>query len=85
MDKGFNFLLLAGLFAIVVGSVAYSANTNCYEVIPPQGLMQQIFLDKCSGNTWVLVRADLEDNNPKEFTHRWAPINFTDGEAVWKK
>lgn len=69
------------------GIVKYDTNTACYEIIPPQGKMDTMLLDKCKGQTLVLVKEDFDedgDGKTEGYTYRWTPIRFMDGgEPLW--
>jgi hypothetical protein len=62
-----------------------SAGVPCFEVIPaaanviPYG---PILVDRCTGHTWVLARAEAGDAKGKSFAFRWFPLAIIPQEAV---
>ena len=80
---------LASLVLVLYGVIIYDANAVCYEIIPPQGRMDTVLLDKCRGQTLTLIKKDFdedEDGKTDGYTYRWATIGIAQGsEPFWKE
>ena len=89
MKKSHVLFGLTSLILVLYGIIKYDTNTACYEIIPPQGKMDTMLLDKCKGRTFVLVKESFdegEDGNAGGFTYRWTTIRFVEGgEPFWSE
>jgi len=87
MKKSHILFGLATLLLVLYGIIKYDTNTVCYEIIPPQGKMDTMLLDKCKGQTLVLVKEEFDENNDgkhERYTYRWTTIRFmSGGEPAW--
>jgi hypothetical protein len=66
----------------------YDTNSACYEIIPSQYPVGTIFLDKCKGQTRILIKEDVDENEDGKadgYTYLWGRIGFADGEPIWRK
>ncbi len=83
------FLLIPLLLTGCLNESKISQN-QCYEIYTSPDL-QPIKLDKCTGETWILVKNNFTDQGKdlNKFAHRWAPILTDHEEAIlsypWKK
>jgi len=60
------------------------AVASCFEVIPPQGRLRlagPILLNRCNGDSWVLVRTYAGDDR---LVYRWRPIAIERREAAFR-
>lgn len=89
MKKSHIFFGLAALFVATYGIDKYGANSDCYEIIPPQGRLDTMLLDKCKGQTFLLVKEEKdtdEDGKMDGFSFRWTSMRYnSDGEVFWEK
>jgi hypothetical protein len=91
MNKSQIIFGIAILVLALYGIVQYDRNSVCYEIISPQGKMDTIFLDKCRGQTLVLLREDIDENGDGKmdgYTYRWSTIKISSeegAELIWKK
>ncbi len=53
------------------------AKDLCFEIYPAEKFSGQIMLNKCTGESWMLVTTTLMDNGKKTgaFTYRWYPLS----------
>jgi len=61
-----------------------AAVARCFEVIPPQGRLRvagPILLNRCNGDTWVLVRTYGGDDRR---VYRWRPVAIERREAAFR-
>lgn len=60
--------------AYIAVNIADALKAKCYEINPPETETRQILLNKCTGDTWLLVKTNLADDKGKDtdsFTFRW--------------
>ncbi len=92
--RGIARLFVFGTAAAIVTAHAAAAPVSaplappsCYEISQPQkGDMPfgPILLNRCTGLTWVLVKASMTDVHGKDtgnFVYRWSPLLLNTGEA----
>lgn len=88
MKKSHILFGLAILAVVLYGIGKYDTNTVCYEIIPTQGKIDTILLDKCKGRTLTLVKEDFDsddDGKNDAYTYRWSNIRFIGGgEPMWE-
>jgi hypothetical protein len=73
-------LCLGFLLALSVDAGAQQA--ACFTVVTNPtagGSLGSILLDKCTGNSWILVRTTLDNGTT---TARWFPITVEKGEST---
>ena len=72
--------LLAGCFE--ENKPDTQTKTECFQILP-ESRTRQIMLNKCSGETWMLVYTTLMDNGKEtgKFTYRWMPLTVSYDEA----
>lgn len=64
------------LAVVVLGFLAFNKQTPCYDVVAGSTQPQRVLLNKCSGDTWVLVQqtvVDKEGKNTGQFMYKWFP------------
>lgn len=75
-------LLLAACF---VFSVGYKFQSDCYEIYAPDRTTEKILLNKCTGETWMLVHTPAVGGKEGEkdgFTFRWYQLSRDYGGEV---
>lgn len=89
MKKSHMFFGLASLAVILYGIDKYGDNAACYEIIPPQGQFDTMLLDRCEGQTFLLVKKDLDedgDGKTDGYSYRWTTMSFNEGgEVFWEE
>ena len=81
-------VVVALIFVTLFGSSAVAQETagkHCFEITSPEPNVAPrslVLLDKCTGSSWLLYRAPLNDKqgNQQIFTYRWAPITVEKSE-----
>lgn len=77
-----------GLAVLALVLYVFATNTECYEVIPPQGRFDTMLVNQCTGKTFLLVKADIDgddDGKNDGYSYRWTPMRFNDGEIYWEE
>jgi hypothetical protein len=81
-----SIILVAVLLLPAALAHAQAPSPLCWEVVPSgQGTLPTVFLkvNKCTGETWVLIRTPVKADNPQAFTWRWFPLsNDSQGEPI---
>ena len=72
-DRSAAFLVAVTLIGLVPGRAGAQAQDGCFEVVAAQGnLAGSILLNRCSGETWLLVKTNATENGSSAY--RWRPI-----------
>ena len=79
-----NFWYLAALPLLLSGCLEdkkcpeEKKQIDCFEVIPESKTLRPIMVNKCTGETWMLVYTSFVDekgNKTGTFTYRWSPLS----------
>lgn len=58
---------------------------ECFEVIEQSKTPRPLMVNKCTGDTWILVYttlAEKQEGQPETFTYRWYPLTYSTTETA---
>jgi hypothetical protein len=80
-ERSAAFLVAVTLIGLVPERAGAQLQDGCFEVVAAQGnLAGTILLNRCSGETWLLVKTNATENGSP--VYRWRPVAVEETESA---